>query len=43
MSELERRQFGRTGLSVTALGFGAMELCGRQRSTKSPTSRPAGC
>ena len=28
MSELERRQFGRTGLSVTALGFGAMELCG---------------
>ncbi len=28
MSDLERRQFGRTGLSVTALGFGAMDLGG---------------
>ncbi|MGO8916764.1 MAG: aldo/keto reductase [Stellaceae bacterium] len=28
MSELERRQLGRTGLSVTALGFGAMDLGG---------------
>lgn len=28
MSDLERRQLGRTGLSVTALGFGAMDLGG---------------
>jgi hypothetical protein len=28
MSDIERRQLGRTGLSVTALGFGAMDLGG---------------
>jgi aryl-alcohol dehydrogenase-like predicted oxidoreductase len=28
VSDLERRQLGRTGLSVTALGFGAMDLGG---------------
>jgi aryl-alcohol dehydrogenase-like predicted oxidoreductase len=28
MSDLERRQLGRTGLSVTVLGFGAMDLGG---------------
>jgi len=28
MSDLERRKLGRTGLSVTALGFGAMDLGG---------------
>jgi aryl-alcohol dehydrogenase-like predicted oxidoreductase len=28
MSDLERRQLGRTGLSVTTLGFGAMDLGG---------------
>lgn len=28
MAELQRRTFGRTGLEVTALGFGAMELRG---------------
>jgi aryl-alcohol dehydrogenase-like predicted oxidoreductase len=28
MSDLGRRQLGRTGLSVTALGFGAMDLGG---------------
>src|SRR5476651_252653 len=28
MSELERRQLGRTGLAVTVLGFGAMDLGG---------------
>src|SRR5258708_20026544 len=28
MRDIERRQLGRTGLSVTALGFGAMDLGG---------------
>src|SRR5712692_8427182 len=28
MSDIERRQLGRTGLSVTVLGFGAMDLGG---------------
>jgi aryl-alcohol dehydrogenase-like predicted oxidoreductase len=28
MSVLERRQLGRTGLSVTALGFGVMDFGG---------------
>src|SRR5882757_6990461 len=28
MSDIERRELGRTGLSVTALGFGAMDLGG---------------
>jgi aryl-alcohol dehydrogenase-like predicted oxidoreductase len=33
MSELERRQLGRTGLSVTVLGFGAMDLGGPPAAT----------
>jgi hypothetical protein len=32
MSDIERRQLGRTGLSVTALGFGAMDLGGPPRA-----------
>ena len=31
MSELPKRQLGRTGLQVTMLGYGAMELRGAPR------------
>ena len=31
MTELPKRQFGRTGLRVTTLGYGAMELRGAPR------------
>jgi aryl-alcohol dehydrogenase-like predicted oxidoreductase len=34
MSDLERRQLGRTVLSATVLGFGAMDLGGRCCQTK---------
>jgi len=44
MSDIEQRQLGRTGLSVTVLGF---RRHGSGRSpggkTKFPTMRPAGC
>ena len=32
MTELPRRTLGRTGLEVTVLGYGAMELCGAPAS-----------
>ena len=31
MSPLAKKQLGRTGLEVTVLGYGAMELCGEPR------------
>ncbi len=31
MTELQKRKLGRTGLSVTTLGYGAMELRGAPR------------
>jgi len=32
VSDIERRQLGGSGLFVTALGFGAMDLGGAQRA-----------
>src|SRR5882757_1997978 len=34
MSDIERRQLGRTGLAVTTLGFGAMDLGGAPAATE---------
>ena len=36
MSDMERRQLGRTGLSVTVLGFGAMDLGGPPAANQIP-------
>jgi len=43
MSDIERRPLGRTGLAVTTLGFGAMDLGGPPAAMKFPTTRPAAC
>ena len=40
MTELPKRQLGRTGLQVTQLGYGAMELRGRRAAGPSRMSRP---
>ena len=40
MPELPKRTLGRTGLEVTTLGYGAMELRGARAAATSPTSRP---
>ena len=39
MPELPKRQLGRTGLQVTMLGYGAMELRGAPRAATSPRTR----
>jgi len=36
MTELPKRELGRTGLEVTMLGYGAMELRGAPRSSIAP-------
>ena len=43
MTDMSRRTLGRTGLEVTTLGFGAMELRGAPTARRSATRKRAGC
>jgi hypothetical protein len=43
MTELPKRQLGRTGLQVTALGYGAMELRGAPRARPTTDAQAETC